>query len=164
MNRPALTNLAGLNAGKPNEQILPPGIPGYRNANIYPLDRPNIQKAKALLGGRTEKVVMYTTNDRVGSATGQMVKANLAAIGLDVEVKEYTFAVLIDKAATRGSVRHVVDGSFADYPDPTTSSTSCSTDGRSAPRTTSTPRTSRLLTTGRHGRRLAGVAVPHTGR
>ena len=119
VNRPALTNLAGLNAGKPNEQILPPGIPGYRDAKIYPLDRPNIQKAKALLGGRTEKIVMYTTNDRIGSATGQMVKANLAAIGLDVEVKEYTFAVLIDKAGTRGEPFDMWSiGWFADYPDP----------------------------------------------
>ena len=46
VNRPALTNLAGLNAGEPNEQILPPGIPGYRDEKIYPLDRPNIQRRR----------------------------------------------------------------------------------------------------------------------
>ena len=51
VDRPGLTRLAGLNAGTPNEQILPPGIPGYRDANIYPLGRPDIAKAKALLGG-----------------------------------------------------------------------------------------------------------------
>ena len=102
INRPALTNVAGLNAGRPNEQILPPGIPGYRDANIYPLARPNIARAKALLGGKTGKVVMYTTNDRTGINTGQLVKANLAAIGLDVEVKSYTFGVAIDKTGTRG--------------------------------------------------------------
>jgi peptide/nickel transport system substrate-binding protein len=119
VNRPALTNLAGLNAGKPNEQILPPGIPGYRDAKIYPLDRPNIQKAKALMGGRTGKVVMYTTNDRLGANVGQMVKANLAAIGLEVEVKELTFAVLIEKAGTRGDPFDIMSiGWFADYPDP----------------------------------------------
>ena len=72
-----------------------------------------------MLGGRTEKVVMYTTNDRVGSATGQMVKANLAAIGRDVEVKEYSFAVLIDKAGNRGEPFDMWSiGWFADYPDP----------------------------------------------
>ena len=53
INRPALTRLGGLNAGTPNEQILPPGIPGYRNADIYPLGAPDIAKAKALLGGTT---------------------------------------------------------------------------------------------------------------
>ena len=48
-----------------------------------------------------------------------MVKANLGAIGLDVEVKEYTFAVLIDKAGTRGEPFDMWSiGWFADYPDP----------------------------------------------
>ena len=119
VNRPAITNLAGLNAGRPNEQILPPGIPGYRDENIYPLARPNVAKAKALLGGWTAKIVMYTTNDRTGINTGQMVKANLAAIGLDVEVKAYTFGVLIDKTGTRGEPFDLMSIAwFADYPDP----------------------------------------------
>jgi ABC-type transport system substrate-binding protein len=119
VDRPSLTRLGGLNAGTPNEQILPPGIPGYRDADIYPVDRPNIAKAKALLGGKTGKVVMYTTNDQLGVNTGQMVQANLKAIGLDVEVKPYTFAVLIDKTGTRGEPFDMYSiGWFADYPDP----------------------------------------------
>ena len=119
VDRPALTRLAGLNAGTPNEQILPPGIPGYRDAKIYPVGRPNIARAKALLGGKTGKVVMYTTNDQLGVNTGQLVQANLKAIGLDVEVKPYTFAVLIDKTGTRGEPFDLMSiGWFADYPDP----------------------------------------------
>ena len=119
VDRPGLTRLAGLNAGTPNEQILPPGIPGYRDANIYPVGRPDIAKAKALLGGTSGKVVMYTTNDQLGINTGQLLQANLKAIGLDVEVKPYTFAVLIDKAGTRGDPFDIVSiGWFADYPDP----------------------------------------------
>ena len=119
VDRPAITRLGGLNGGTPNEQILPPGIPGYRNANIYPVGRPNLAKAKALLGGKTGKVVMYTTNDQLGVNTGQLLQANLKAIGLDVEVKPYTFAVLVDKAGTRGDPFDIVSiGWFADYPDP----------------------------------------------
>jgi len=52
IDRPFLTKIAGLNAGRPNEQILPPGIPGFRDAHIYPLDRPDVAKAKQLLAGR----------------------------------------------------------------------------------------------------------------
>jgi ABC-type transport system substrate-binding protein len=119
INRPALTRLGGLNAGTLNEQILPPGIPGYRDADIYPLDKPDIAKAEALLGGKTGKVVMYTSNDQQGRNTGQLVQANLKAIGLDVEVKPYTFAVLIDKTGTRGDPFDMFwIGWFADYPDP----------------------------------------------
>jgi len=119
VDRPALTRLGGLNAGTPNEQLLPPGIPGYHNADIYPLGRPNVAKAKALLGGKTGKVVMYTSNDEQGRNTGQLVQANLKAIGLDVEVKPYTFAVLIDKTGTRGDPFDLFwIGWIADYPDP----------------------------------------------
>jgi peptide/nickel transport system substrate-binding protein len=119
VDRPAITRLGGLNAGTPNEQILPPGIPGYRDADIYPLARPNIAKAKALLAGRTGKVVMYTTNDQQGVNTGQLLQANLKAIGIDVEVKPLTFAVLVDKSGTRGDPFDIVSiGWFADYPDP----------------------------------------------
>ena len=66
VDRPAITNLGGLDAGNPNEQILRPGF-RVSDVNIYPLARPNIAKAKALLGGKTGKVVMYTTNDERGS-------------------------------------------------------------------------------------------------
>jgi peptide/nickel transport system substrate-binding protein len=119
IDRPGLTRLGGLNAGTPNEQILPPGIPGYRDANIYPLEHPDIAKAKALLGGKSGKIVMYTTNDQQGRNTGQFLQANLQAIGLDVEVKPYTFAVLVDKAGTRGDAFDMVwIGWTADYPDP----------------------------------------------
>ena len=62
---------------------------------------------------------MYTTNDHLGINTGQVVQANLKAIGLDVEVKPYTFAVLIDKTGTRGEPFDMWSiGWFADYPDP----------------------------------------------
>ena len=119
VDRPAITRLGGLNFGTANEQILPPGIPGYRNVDLYPLGRPDIAKAKTLLGGKTGKVVMYTTNDQQGVNTGQLLQANLKAIGLDVEVKPLTFAVLVDKSGTRGDPFDIVSiGWFADYPDP----------------------------------------------
>lgn len=119
IDRPGITRLGGLNAGTPNEQILPPGIPGYRDARIYPVGKPNLARARQLLGGKTGKVVMYTTNDKTGLNTGQYVQANLARIGLEVEIKAYTFAVLVDKAGTRGEPFDIMTiGWFADYPDP----------------------------------------------
>jgi peptide/nickel transport system substrate-binding protein len=119
IDRTALMRLGGLNAGTPNDQLLPPGIPGYRDAKIYPLDRPDIAKAKTLLGGKTAKIVMYTSNDQQGRNTGQLVEANLKAIGLDVQVKPYSFTVLIDKTGTRGEPFDLYwIGWIADYPDP----------------------------------------------
>jgi len=119
LDRPTLIRVGGLNAGQPNEQLLPPGIPGYRDENIYPLQKPNVARARALLKGKTGKVLLYTTNDLQGRNSAQIVQANLKAIGLDVEIKAYTFAVLIDKTGTRGEPFDMMSiGWFADYPDP----------------------------------------------
>ena len=47
------------------------------------------------------------------------MQANLKAVGLDVEIKAYTFAVMAEKAGTRGEPFDIVSiGWFADYPDP----------------------------------------------
>jgi ABC-type oligopeptide transport system substrate-binding subunit len=119
IDRPALIRLSGANAGTPNDQILPPGIPGYRDASIYPLERPNVERAKKLLGGRTGTVVLYTTNDTRAQNEAQILQANLKAIGLDLEVKQFAFATLLDKAGTRGEPFDMESIAwFADYPDP----------------------------------------------
>ena len=47
------------------------------------------------------------------------MQANLKAVGLDVEIKAYTFAVMAEKAGTRGEPFDMnLIGWFADYPDP----------------------------------------------
>ena len=61
IDRTHLMKLGGLNGGVPNDQILPPGIPGYRPITIYP-NRPNFEKAKQLMRGRTAKAILYTGN------------------------------------------------------------------------------------------------------
>ena len=58
IDRTFMMRLAGLNGGIPNDQILPPGIPGYRPITIYP-NKPDIAKAKQLMRGRTAKAVLY---------------------------------------------------------------------------------------------------------
>lgn len=119
LDRPALMRTGGLNAGTPNEQILPPGIPGYRDARIYQVGRPDVARAKKLLDGKTGTVVLYVSNDAASTNSAQIVQANLKAIGLDVQVRQFTFAVLIEKAGTRGEPFDMEGiGWFADYPDP----------------------------------------------
>jgi peptide/nickel transport system substrate-binding protein len=36
--------------GQPTDQYLPPGMPGFRDASIYPLDGPDVAKARRLAG------------------------------------------------------------------------------------------------------------------
>ena len=71
------------------DQFLPPTLPGFRDAKIYPLRGPDLVKANALAHGhlRGGKVTLYVADLGLTLALGQVLKKNLAEIGLDVEVK-----------------------------------------------------------------------------
>ncbi len=71
------------------DQYLPRGIPGFRDAKIYPLRSPDLRRARALARGRTRsgKAVLYTAGTPAAVAAGQSVKRSLSAIGLDVEAR-----------------------------------------------------------------------------
>ena len=118
IDRAALMRLGGLNGGVPNDQILPPGIPGYRPITVFP-NRPNLAKARQLMAGRTAKAVLYSGNDPVSKSTAELIRISLGRIGIETEVKTYTFSVQITKAGTRGEPFDMnLIGWFADYPDP----------------------------------------------
>jgi ABC-type transport system substrate-binding protein len=107
IDRPEM--LAGLGppwAGSVTDDYLPRGLPGYRDAHLYPLTHPDLKKARALARGHTRsgKAVMYTCNLIFSGClmNAQTVKANLKAIGIDVEIKEFPLPVFEAKSSTRG--------------------------------------------------------------
>jgi ABC-type oligopeptide transport system substrate-binding subunit len=121
IDRKAMLNQGGYLAGKRTDQILPPGMAGFRDADLYPLKGPNLAAAKKLASGHTKdgKVVYYTSNTAASSAVAQIVQFNLKQIGLDVEVKQFARAVQIDKEGTRGEPFDITsEGWIADYADP----------------------------------------------
>lgn len=71
------------------DQYLPPSLPGFRDGSIYPLERADLSKARALARGNTRggKAVFYVNSAPPPFATAQAVKQQLAAIGLEVEVE-----------------------------------------------------------------------------
>ena len=105
VDRGALVRERGAYSSYPTDQYLPPFVPRFRNEGIYPLRGPDVAKAKALAKGRTRggKVVAYVSNTASGSlAQGQILAANLAKIGLEVEVKDFPSSVLFPKMLTPG--------------------------------------------------------------
>jgi ABC-type transport system substrate-binding protein len=118
IDRTALVRVAGLNGGRPNDQILPPGLPGYRPVTIFP-NTPDLAKARELMGGRTVKAVLYSGNDPVSRSQSEIIRQNLKSIGIELQVRLFTFAVQISKAGTKGEPFDMnLIGWFADYPDP----------------------------------------------
>jgi peptide/nickel transport system substrate-binding protein len=106
IDRKALLRERGTYGGYLTDQYLPPGIPGFRNARIYPLKRPDLRKAKALAKGHTRngKAVLYVRDRGPEVAQGQIIKANLKEIGIDVEIKTFPVATLYDPVS--GLVRN----------------------------------------------------------
>ena len=78
------------------DQYLPPSLPAFRDAKIYPLDRPNLRTARELARGhlRGGKAVLYVNDLPLTLGLGQVLRRQLAAIGLEVEVRGIPGAAL----------------------------------------------------------------------
>jgi ABC-type oligopeptide transport system substrate-binding subunit len=121
IDRRALLSQSGFLAGKRTDQILPPGIAGFRDADLFPLKQPNITAAKKLAQGHTGdgNVVLYESNRGASPLRAQIIQYNLAQIGLKVDTKLFARAVQLTKEGTRGEPFDIADESWgADYADP----------------------------------------------
>jgi ABC-type oligopeptide transport system substrate-binding subunit len=121
IDRPALIRQGQLTA-RPTDQYLPPAMPGFRNARLYPLRRPNLRRAGALARGHTRNrvAVLYTTDVPARVAQAQVVKTDLARIGLRVDVKPFPGPNFFQRLFLNPSEPFdlAILGSGADYPDP----------------------------------------------
>jgi len=116
VDRPAVQRaMEGPLGGRLTDQYLPPKLPGFRDAPIYPLKRPNLRRALALARGHTRsgKAVLYTFDLPPLIAAGQVIKRNLAAIGLDIEVKGIPPSAYFDRIV--GNPAEPWDIAWADW-------------------------------------------------
>jgi peptide/nickel transport system substrate-binding protein len=105
-------------AAKPTDQYLPPGMPGFREAAIYP-STPDLAKARRLAGREPRRAVLYALDHDPSPQLAQIVKANLGAIGIDVEVKVLPDPVLFEKTQRKGDPFDIaIEAWYADYADP----------------------------------------------
>jgi peptide/nickel transport system substrate-binding protein len=122
LDRHALIIQRGAFSGKRTDQILPPLMPGYKQADIYPtIKPPNFAKAKQLAQGHTGNgtAVLYTFAESYGPLWGQVVQFDLKQIGLDVKITPFPRSVQIGKIQTRGEGFDIgINGWQADYADP----------------------------------------------
>lgn len=122
LDRHAMIIQSGAFSGRRTDNILPPGMAGFKEANVYPTVKPpNFTKAKALATGHTGdgNVVLYTFNSSYGPLWAQIVQFDLKQIGLNVDVKQFARAVQFQKDGTQGEPFDItIEGWSADYPDP----------------------------------------------
>jgi peptide/nickel transport system substrate-binding protein len=124
VNRPELVRRGGLASsfvGRPTDQYQPAKTPGFRDAHIYPLARPDMQKARALSRGRTRngKAVLWTMDTPQWISQAQVLKHDLKQIGLDVQIRAFPSQALFPLAAAPSARYDIVLGLWiADYFDP----------------------------------------------
>jgi len=79
----------GLFATEPTDQYLARLMPGYRDARVYPLEKPDLRRARALARGhlRSGVAVMYIPARADHIAAAQRLEVELAKIGLRVRIE-----------------------------------------------------------------------------
>jgi ABC-type transport system substrate-binding protein len=122
LDRHALIIQRGAYSGKRTDQILPPNMPGFKEADLYPtVKAPNFKLANQLAKGHTAdgKAVLYTFSSSYGPLWAQIVQFDLKQIGVDVSIQSFPRAVQIDKIETKGGEFDIgINGWGADYADP----------------------------------------------
>jgi DNA-binding SARP family transcriptional activator/ABC-type transport system substrate-binding protein len=70
-------------AAAPADMNIPPGFPGFHDAHVYP-PVPDLPRAKRLAGSGHHDAVLYCVLEAGSPRAAQIIKNNLAAIGIDV--------------------------------------------------------------------------------
>jgi peptide/nickel transport system substrate-binding protein len=107
--------------GQLTDQYLPAAMPGFKDAQIYPLRRSDVRRARALARGNTRggKAMLYTLDFPQTLVYARIVRRNLASIGLDVQVKGLPQAAFFSRAFARGEPVDIVFTPWTpDYIDP----------------------------------------------
>ena len=118
IDRQAILAQRGYLAGKRADQILPPGIPGFRDFQAWPLrfTEANLNRAKRLMRGRTTDALMLAGNRGANLTIPQIVKFNLAKIGINMDTRHLASGPLSSTAGRRGEpFEFYLGGWQADY-------------------------------------------------
>jgi oligopeptide transport system substrate-binding protein len=103
---------------RPADHYLPPGIPGYTETRRYP-PTADLRKARALTPGGRQTAVLYTCDLYPCAQSAQILKNELAAIGLQVLVKSFPVPTMYAREARPGEPFDIGYYSWAaDYTDP----------------------------------------------
>jgi peptide/nickel transport system substrate-binding protein len=102
------------------DQYLPPRMPGFSDARVYPLGAPNVAQARALARGQTRggKGILYAPDRPEMLAAAQSIKGDLARIGLDFQVKGIPLQAYFGRLGARGPYDLGFNPWVADYNDP----------------------------------------------
>ena len=121
IDRPELSkDTAFGHVGRPTDQFIPPGIPGFEDAAVYPLDGPDVAAARRLAGDGRHHALLYACPGTGCIRNAQILQSNLEAIGIDLEVHRFaSFELYFRTISKRPPAWDIAwFGWILDYPDP----------------------------------------------
>ncbi len=120
LDRPAMVRLFGKYGGRRSDQILVPGVPGFKPYNLYAFRGANPAKAKAVdpsLAGKTATIFHSTSSTAVNIS--QVAAFNLSKIGMKTKDKPVPGSVYYKELGTKGVDYDMARAGWcADYFDP----------------------------------------------
>jgi YVTN family beta-propeller protein len=109
LDRPALVAVGRkyaevnpFNAGEPTDSFLLPSTAGATDRHVYPVNGPDVRKARQLAGHLHAIATMYTPNVPPWLQEALIVKRNLKPLGIDVEIKQFALAEFFSRIGRRG--------------------------------------------------------------
>ncbi len=122
IDRPALAANAGLGQrGRPTDQYIPPGMPGFEDAAIYPLGGPDLATARRLAGDAKGPAVLYTCDLPDCTRHAEILRSNLGAIGIELEIRQFPLEEFFTRISKPGEPFDLTYWNWIfDYADPAT--------------------------------------------
>jgi peptide/nickel transport system substrate-binding protein len=122
IDRPAVLRLLGKYAGQRTDQILVPGIPGFKPYKIYAFAGANVDKAKSVGGSALSSAgplnVIHSTSP-TNVAIAQQLEYNLKQLGLKYNDVPTPGTVYYNTLETKGTSYNIARAGWcADYFDP----------------------------------------------
>ncbi len=120
LDRPAMLRVLGKYSGKRSDQILVPGVPGFKPYNLYAFRGANPTMAKKVAGGSIPgTVVVVHSTSQIGVNIGQIAEFNLSKIGVSYKDKPVPGSIYYNSLETRGADFDMARAGWcADYFDP----------------------------------------------
>jgi len=120
IDRSALAPDTGVDEpGRPTDQYIPPGFPGFEDAPIYPLGGPDVARARRLAGDVKRNAVLYTCDSPGCTRNAEILRSNLRSIGIQLDVRQFPLDEMFRRERRAGEPWDIAMwGWVVDYADP----------------------------------------------
>ena len=119
LDRPAMTRLYGKFGAKRSDQILVPGVPGYKPYNLYAFRGANPAEAKKVDPGLSGSVTLFHSTSPLAVNISEVAAFNLSRIGLQTKDKPVPGSIYYKTLGTKGADFDMARAGWcADYFDP----------------------------------------------